>query len=455
MALLATRRRRLWGAAGLALTGVGVLLLILRAAGTFDPPRRAPVSAGRLPFDVLYRPRTFVSRGKPVELRYEIVCPLTKPPEPGFCVPGGTLHVRRSVDSDFHAIPLTVRRAGLASALVPADYTAGAGFDYYVELHDERGQVRTVPQAGPDAPQRSWAVDRWTTFDLGTHRFGRTRPAETIVAAKWGAGLGRLGLRRGIGASAFAVRPDDAIVVLDQANRRLALYAPDDSARPEYVRIRFLGGEGDLAIAPDGTVYVLDTGRPKEHVFYVRSYSRRLRPLAETRVAEAPSDRLQAGTNGATVHGFPSEEWLPLGHGAQLLGPDEQQARARPAPTFAGGKEVAVLAAPREARFALFRGQRLLGRWRVRSKTPLGEVQLAEPFGNGLLVVLRVHTGRRAEWDVLKLTPDGVAKRFTVDAVEWAGSAPASRFRLRGQSLYSLQSGRSGVRILRYALSGN
>lgn len=437
-------------AAGVALTGLGVALLVLLALGTFDSAQRAPTSAGRVPFDVLYRPRTFVARGKQVELRYEIVCPLTGPPEPGFCVPGGTLEVRRSGDSQFDSIQLTSPRPHLAVASVPADYTAGAGFDYYVELHDERGNVRTVPHAGPAAPQRSWTVGRWTTVDLGTHRFGSTQPGETIVTAAWGAGSGRLGLRRGIGPSAFGVGPDGEIVVLDQANRRLAVYAPGDSARPRYVPIRFLGGEGDLAVAPNGTVYVLDSGRPREHVSYVRSYSPRLRFLAETRLAEAPADRLQAGSSGATVHAFPSEQWLPVGRGARLLVPAEQEAGARPAPTFVDGRQIAVLASSREARFALFQGERLAGSWRVTGTTRLGEVQLAEPFGDGLLVVVRLYSARRAEWDVLALTPNGLARRFSVKPVEWATSA--SRFRLRGASLYALESGRSGVRIVRYAL---
>jgi hypothetical protein len=418
--------------------------------GMFDSARRAPVSRGRVPFDVLYRPRTFVAHGKQAVLRWEIVCPLTKPPEPGFCVPEGTLEVRRSGDSKFDAIPLTSPRPNLAMASVPAEYTAGAGFDYYVELHDERGNVRTVPRAGPAAPQRSWAIERWTTVDLGRHRFGTARPGDTIVAAAWGAGNGRLGLRRAIGPSAFGVGPREEIVVLDQVNRRLAAYKPGNAARPTYVPIRFLGGEGDLAISPAGTVYVLDAGRPREHVSYIRSYSSRLRPLAETRLAEAPADRLQARSAGAMVHVFPSEQWLPVGRARRLLGPAEQEAGARPAPTFAGGRQIAVLASPREARFALFRGGRVTGSWRVRSATRLGEVQLAEPFGEGLLVVIRRYTATRAEWVVLLLTPHGLVRRFSVKPVEWAGSA--SRFRLRGASLYALESGRLGARIVRYAL---
>jgi hypothetical protein len=438
--------RRLAAVGAAAIVGLALLLLAL-GIGRGDGSER------HQPFDVLYRPAAFVARGEATMLRYEIVCPLTEPPKPGFCRPGGVLHVRRIGASAFDEIPLTTVREGLAAASVPAEYSAGSGFEYYVDLHDERGASATVPRGGPAAPQRSWAIDRWTTIVLGRHRFGAARRGRAIVAAGWGRGAGRFGLQRGVGPSAFAVAQDGAIVVLDQLNRRLAAY-PAGAARARYVPIRFLGGEGDVAIAPDGTVYVLDAGSPRAHVPFVRTYSRELRAVAATSVAETPTDRIAIGPAGAIVHAFPSEEWLPVGERGRLLAPDEQERGARPARTFPDGRQLVVMASASDARLALFGRDGVVGSWRIRSATPLGEVQLAEPFGRGLLVVLRVHTPTRAEWQVLQLTAHGFADRFSVHPVEWADAAVGGRFRVAGRYLYELRSGRAGVEVARYRLPG-
>jgi len=433
------------GAAGLA---GGALLVVALERDDSTKPRHIGASPQ---FDVLYRPPTFVSRGTPTKLRYETVCPLTGPPKPGFCRPGGVLHVRRTGAAGFDAIPLTTVRQGLATATVPAAYSAGSGFEYYAELHVERGGSATVPRGGAAAPQRSWAIDHWTTVDLGRHEFGKTRPGRAVVEAGWGKGPRKVGLQRGVGPSAFSVVPHVAIVVLDQLNRRLAVYPLGDPSRPRYVRIRFLGGEGDLAIASDGTAYVLDGGNPRTHVPFVRAYSRGLRPLAETRVAEAPSNRLAIGPTGAIVHA-PSEQWLPVGEGRRLLSPDEQERRALPARTLPDGRELVVMASRAEARLALFGPRGAVASWRITSATPLGEVQLAEPDGRGLLVVLRVRTARRAEWQVLQLTGRGLAGSFSAQPVEWADAGSGARFRVSGRYLYELRSGRSSIEVARYRL---
>ena len=446
-----SRRRWRHPLAALVAAGVAGLALLVFALVRDAEPKRQPPD-GRAPFDVLYRPPTFVSKGRPTKLRYEIVCPLTEPPKPGFCRPGGTLHVRRAGEGEFDEIPLTTVRQSLATVSVPAAYAAGSGFEYYVDLHDERGRSRTIPGGGAAAPQRAWAIDRSTPVELGRHRFGRTRAGRVVVDASWGAGPRSVGLRRGVGPSAFAVAPDGGIVVLDQVNRRLAVYRLGAPARPRHVPIRFLGGEGDVAVAADGTTYVLDSGAPKEHVAFLRSYTARLSPLAETRVAEAPADRLAIGPDGAIVHAFPSEQWLPLGEGRHLLGREEQERGARPARTFPDGRQVIVKATPIEARFALFDRKGVVGSWRITSTTRLGEVQLAEPYGRGVVVVVRVYTARRAEWQVLELSPEGTAGGFSVRPVEWAGAGPGARFRRAGRYLYQLRSGRSGIEIARYRL---
>ena len=46
----------------------------------------------------------------------------------------------------------------------------------------------------------------------------------------------------------------------------------------------------------------------------------------------------------------------------------------------------------------------------------------------------------------------GLADRFTLDAADWAETAPLSRFRLVGKSLYRLGSTPAGVFVDRFDL---
>jgi hypothetical protein len=119
-----------------------------------------------------------------------------------------------------------------------------------------------------------------------------------------------------------------------------------------------------------------------------------------------------------------------------------------------GGQAVVVSASPAEARFALVRGTEVVHVWRVRSATNLGEVQLAEPYGDGILAVVRLWNEKQAEFRVLRLTADGVAGSFAVDRAEWAETAPLSRFRLHGTTLYQLRSASSGVEIAAFEIGG-
>jgi hypothetical protein len=90
--------------------------------------------------------------------------------------------------------------------------------------------------------------------------------------------------------------------------------------------------------------------------------------------------------------------------------------------------------------------------WRVSSETPLAEVQLAEPLGNRLVVVVRTYTDNADEFVVLVLGPRGIEERFALDSADWAETAPLSRFRLVGRSLYQLGSTPAGLFVDRIDL---
>jgi len=90
--------------------------------------------------------------------------------------------------------------------------------------------------------------------------------------------------------------------------------------------------------------------------------------------------------------------------------------------------------------------------WRIRSATPLAEVQLAEPLGNRLVLVVRAYTDGADEFLVLVLDQRGALERFAVDSADWAETAPLSRFRLVGSSLYQLGSTPAGLFVDRFDL---
>jgi hypothetical protein len=90
--------------------------------------------------------------------------------------------------------------------------------------------------------------------------------------------------------------------------------------------------------------------------------------------------------------------------------------------------------------------------WRVHSSTPLAEVQLAEPLGDGLLLVARTYTDTRDEFVAARLGRRGLVSSLSLDSADWAETAPLSRFRLAGSSLYQLGSSPAGVRVDRFDL---
>lgn len=399
--------------------------------------------------DVLHAPPLLVARGQRVTVRYDAVCESDGFGKP--CELAGNVFVRRNGEFAFRRVPLVASEPSTLTAELDG-VTAGAGFSYYAIVEDGSGTAITVPEGGAAAPQRAWTAPAMTVAALGTHTFGHARrPDGRSMSASWGNGAGALGLITGrgqvtIGPSAFDVAPDGSITVLDQVNDRLAVYT---QGRVKYVPIAFAGGEGDLAISADGAAYVLD--HAAEPV--VRTYTQTGAPAGVTRI-ERGADMLRAGPGGALVHTYPGDMWLPIGRAGLPLEPTAQVAAARAGRSVVGGAEVVVSANRAQALFALVRGDRVLGAWRVTSATNLGEVQLAEPLGDGLLVVLRAWTETDAEFVALVLTPQGLSTSFAIDAEEWAESAPLGRFRLHDKTLYELRSAPSGAEIVSFDIGG-
>jgi hypothetical protein len=129
-------------------------------------------------------------------------------------------------------------------------------------------------------------------------------------------------------------------------------------------------------------------------------------------------------------------------------------ATAQPARSADGGTGVVVHASPAAVKLALVRGDRVVRAWLLHSESSFGEVQLAEPYGDGMVVVVRLWNEKHAEFRVLRLGPKGLVQSFDVAPAEWAESASLSRFRLHGSTLYQLRSDSSGIEIARFEIGG-
>ena len=161
--------------------------------------------------------------------------------------------------------------------------------------------------------------------------------------------------------------------------------------------------------------------------------------------------KLSVGPAGPAVQQQPSEQWLPVAEHGVALGRSAQAGRGRPGRPFANGREVVVdRVGAGELRVAELEGNAIERSWRITSATALGEVQLAEPSGNGVVVVTKTYTDDRSEYVVLVLDRSGIVNSFAVESLDWAESAPLARFRMLDSWLYRLGSTRAGLFVDRF-----
>ena len=450
------RQRLLGGALAGGLAGIVSGALIATAApkvneqGEPDGDVRSIVDAGHVP-PFLTLP------GERVTLRYAIVCPA--PGDAPFsgapCDGGGDVYIRAGTSGAFTRLPL--RRTddstdGRYAVDVPAAIASSRdGFTYFAVLRDEvTGASMTLPAGGADAPQRSVPLAAAVTVRLGPHRFGFVRPRDArVVEAAWGAGVGELGLGGSpgglrIGPSSFDVASDGAVVLLDGANSRLERW---EHGTASVVHADLDGPIADMALAPDGTTYVVG-GRGR--VPSLRHLGRDGRLLAAEATVERTWSQLRLGPDGPVVQQEPSEQWLRAAPG---LTRSEKVRSGRAGRRVADGSEIVVLrTGVGELRLARIVGGRVRNAWRIVSETPLGEVQLAEPHGDRVIAVVKTYSDSADEFLVLVLGRNGLVDRFSVPPAEWAAGAPLARFRLSGPSLYHLGSTPEGAFVDRYDL---
>jgi hypothetical protein len=120
---------------------------------------------------------------------------------------------------------------------------------------------------------------------------------------------------------------------------------------------------------------------------------------------------------------------------------------------LASGRSVLVdRVGDEELRLAEVRGHAPVRAWRITSATPLGEVQLVQSHGNGIVVVTHAYTDARDEFVVLVLSSQGLVQKFSVASDSMTETAPLARFRFEHGSLYRLSTTETGAAVDRFDL---
>ncbi len=455
-----------WNASSRGLVAtLGLLAGALTGAAAFVAVGSAVVTRGADSASVFVEathvPPLLTEEGERAELGYDAYCidPEAEPADLS-CDLTGSVFIRAGVSGRFGELPL--RSDGSANRLVArvpeAVASSPTGFTYYAEIEATSGRAAvTLPAGGASAPHQSLPLGPTIGIDLGQHVFGKTQRADERAAEiGWGDGQNEAGLEHGrnltpIGASAFDVDASGGVVLLDQAHRRILRWRRGSTA-PVRVPLAIAGTLADLSLALDGSLYVLESVSRPERTPLVRRFDSYGRELESTETAERTSSQIRQGPTGPVVLQQPSEQWMPVMSEGSRIAPDSQRRQGRNGRPLRGGGEIVVLRRGNEIRVAVVGPTGVRRSWRIASNTALAEVQLAEPLGQHLVVVARVYTDDADEFVALVLGAEGLIHRVSLDAADWAETAPLGRFRLVGGSLYQLGSTPAGAFVDRFDL---
>lgn len=442
----------------------GLLIGTVAGAATFVVAGSAVIMRGAdstsAVVEVTHVPPLLTTAEEQVELRYDAYCvdagaEATDTP----CELEGSVFIRPGAAGPFRELPLARYDIGqqLVARVPDAIQSYRTGFTYYAAIAVPGRAAVTHPAGGSSAPHQSLPLGAPLEIDLGRHLFGRTsRADERIAEASWGDGQDDAGLEQGrnltpIGASAFDVDSNGAVVLLDQAHRRLLRWR-NGSRSPTRVPLAVAGTLADVTLAPDGTLYVLESVSGPGRTPLVRRFDQYGRELELVETAERSSSQIRLGPTGPVVLQHPSGQWMPIAAAGKAVPPESQRRGGRSGRPLRGGGELFVLRLDNEIRVALVGTAGVRRSWRITSDTALAEVQLAETLGRYVIVVARVYTDDADEFVALVLGAEGLIRRISLDAADWAETAPLGRFRLVDGSLYQLGSTSAGAFVDRFDL---
>jgi hypothetical protein len=450
--------KRLVGVAGIVAGALAGLATVL-TTGTAIAHRLAPTPPAPV-LEATHLPPLLTVPGEQVELRYDVFCSAPEDAPHAPCPAAGSVFVRSGSAGAFRELALEEDRSaagGRLTADIPESIAGSAsGFTYYAVLrNDATGDSVTLPAGGAATPQRSLPLDRPVHVALGAHTFGQPRSRNARVAsAAWGSGRGQVGLEQGrnltpIGGSAFDVSRNGVVHVLDEANRRVLRWTAR-GGRASSVPLAINGTLADMSVARDGTIHVLETTKRGTTSQLLRSFAPNGRAKAAAAVRERAAQVRLGPRDTPLVLQQPSGQWTPATR--RLSTGANPRLTRRPGRLLPGGREVVVLRRGSEVRVSVIDRRGARCSWRITSQTPLAEVQLAEVHGSRLILVVRAYTDVSDEFVALQLSAAGLERRFALDSADWAETAPLSRFRVVGSSLYQLGSTPAGVFVDRFDL---
>jgi hypothetical protein len=460
----------------LALAGLIGLVASLAAGSLMAAPKAGKFAPHQEPRGI----GNLVVRGDRVTLVYDT----------GVKSATGFAYVRNDLRRRFVRLPLVAERgpASTYRARVPARLILGHRLLYYAVLRDRHRKAR-VPARGTSS---AFVLTQARVVDLGTHRFGETRPPDQVVARaradQVGWQLPPAGQGPSFGPQSFAVGSDHSIWLHDSLNDRMLVWNagnPDTIARSVPLPART--ADNDVALGPEGSLYVT-TGEGHGldyHMLLNRltstgqtMWSRRLAGdffgNAQSFVIGANSS-LRTGPDGtlhvlAGMFGLPGGEfgWMPVATpDGQAISPVAQKRGTDwPFQPMGQGRRLVTEvytavpdAAPHEVRVAIVnRRGNVVRSWRVLSRTDINLHDTPDVLRGAPTFILDVTDGEgpsfKWEYVVLRLEPDGSPMSFSVPHMVFGDNIlpdvrTSSTF---GGGVYQLRSSPSfGVQILRYA----
>ncbi len=435
-------------------------------------------TAARVGWSPSHEPPWLVMRGQAVTLAYGFHGNSRFPQT-------GAIYVRNSLQRSFTRLAL-VKSSDLLVARVPARLVAGRRLVYYAVLRDpSSGRSVTILAAGARRPQRVWIVNRLLDVSLGTHRFGRLRSPDAIVASTGpdvgfecgkpsacsspasapNEGCGCIDVLPQ-GPSSFDVARNGSIWLLDELNHRLLVWTSGHATRPaRAIQLPPALAYSDFALGPNGTIYLFATDLGSGH----RSLWA-LTPSGHVRwKAPIGNGVLRMGPGGLAYAVGAYEDdpaaWTPLttAAGRPLSLAAQRSRTTRFQPLRGGLRLVTVWQSSHEVRFALVnRGDTVVRAWRVRSKTQFGSAWRATPalVAGNLVVPLdfsrQVNGKSLAEHLIVRLAGGSVARQFALDARVVFGDSNTYTAPLRigpDGRLYQLRTEpKTGASVARYSL---
>ncbi|HEX2089134.1 MAG TPA: hypothetical protein VHI54_04250 [Actinomycetota bacterium] len=414
-------------------------------AASLDPPAS---------IDLFYTPPGLVRAGSTVRVSVDAICTTTGGSQCPVDVTLGTQvgaepweTVTRSAESgaEFDVTDAAARAGGNGAGMVR----------FFLRAHT--GTELATSAGNPRAPLKFWVVPEMQKIQIPAIPFGQVRKPTNVLFLPWGAGRTKAGLSPGResltgGPSSFDVDDRGRIHLLDTEQDRLAVFSEGELIRE--VRLA-LDSDADVSVAADGTAYVLEV---RDDIAEVRAVSSSGTVQPAQPLGEALSAHVRTVGAKAYANLLPADAWVRVPEAGMI------PTAAIPSDTFtgipiSGDAKLVRIATDRSIRLATVSGDEVSNAVEVQSDTPLGEVALAEPDGNGgywcVVRVWRENPAPADQYHVLHISGEEIVESFAVSSEQFADTPPLSRFRLaNGGNLYQLTTSPSGVRIVRFELGG-